>query len=148
MSIITALFSILILTALARLVTRTLQRNDCAICAAVAGTWLWMLIARAAGFRVDPLALAILMGGSAVGLSLRYADRLPPKRSRLVWKVVSIVPSFGAAYALASEAWIIAAITIVSIAIIYMAYLYTPHATPPHDEKQTKELEQKMEQCC
>lgn len=46
----------------------------CAICLAVSGTWL---VGFAAGF--DPVILALLMGGSAVGLMYYMVSILPEK---------------------------------------------------------------------
>ncbi|MEK7176847.1 MAG: hypothetical protein AAB719_00915 [Patescibacteria group bacterium] len=51
------------------LIARTITRKDfCALCASVTLTWLTLLILRFTGAEVDSLVLAILLGGSAVGL--------------------------------------------------------------------------------
>ncbi len=49
----------------------------CALCAAVSGTWLILLVLFYAGAAVDPVLLGILMGGSVVGGLYWFQQTLP-----------------------------------------------------------------------
>lgn len=56
--------------------------NFCAACATISATWLFLLVARLAGWPVSPLLIGVLMGESAVGLYHLLEKRAPP-----VWLV-------------------------------------------------------------
>lgn len=148
MSLYTALASILAITAVAWLVARGKHNNVCAFCVGVAGTWLWMLVARAIGFSVDPLTLAVLMGGSAVGVSFRYQHLVPQGRSPILWKVVSILPAFGAAHAIVQEHWLAAVAALAVTVIACIVFLRSPKTLSKTDADRVKDLKKKMEQCC
>lgn len=49
----------------------------CAICSAVSGTWLILLFLYFIKGNADPLAIGILMGGSAVGIMYYLSSKLP-----------------------------------------------------------------------
>lgn len=55
----------------------------CAICAAISTTWIGLLALWFWGIEVDLLAVAMLMGGSAVGLMYLLEAKLPERWSVL-----------------------------------------------------------------
>ena len=61
----------------------TLKLKVCALCAAVSTTWLGLLVMNLTGFRVDPLIIGILMGGSAVGIMYLLEKKMPENYSIL-----------------------------------------------------------------
>ncbi|MBI2316819.1 MAG: hypothetical protein HYU75_07360 [Betaproteobacteria bacterium] len=139
--------SILAIAALAWAVRRALRVELCPICLGVAGTWLWMLLARFAGLAVDASMLAVLLGGSAVGLAYQLERRLPPGRSPLLWKALFIPAGFVAAYALAGEHWVMlagAGIALVALAAVFL--LASPARAK--DPAAVAKLEQQMKKCC
>lgn len=119
----------------------------CPICIGVAGTWLWMLIARSLGYAVDATMLAVLLGGSVVGIAYLVEKRLPQGRSPLLWKTLFIPVGFIGAYSLAASQWILFAVTgavLVSLAAFFLAQ---PAASGTPSET-VEELKKKMQQCC
>ncbi len=57
----------------------------CALCASVSTVWVILLGYRIWGGDVDPLALGILMGGSAVGLMYMLGAKMPER-----WNVLKL----------------------------------------------------------
>jgi hypothetical protein len=56
-------------------------QNFCPLCAATALTWIWLLTSYWRGDNTDPLAVALLAGGSVVGAMYYLAAKLPPVAS-------------------------------------------------------------------
>ncbi len=119
--LITAL-SILALTGLAWLAGRNLPFSICPICVGIAGTWLWMLTARYTGFDFDISVLAILVGGSVVGIGDQLEKHLPQGRSPLLWKTLFFPVGFAAAYGLVMPHWNLLAIALVAILILMVIF--------------------------
>ena len=70
MTIALAVLSILVVTFLANLFNAMrIVRPICPICAGVALTWIWLILAYFTGYNFDPMVIAMLMGGSVVGLA-------------------------------------------------------------------------------
>ena len=86
--------SILGIAALVWTVNRLSKTLWCPICVGVAGTWLWMIVARYAGVSIDPTMLAILLGGSVAGTAYLLEKHLPQDRSKLLWKTLFIPIGF------------------------------------------------------
>lgn len=141
-----ATISILGITALVWLANRVRIFRVCPICAGVAGTWLWMLAARALGYEVDSIALAMLMGGSVVGIAYQMEKRLPQGRSPLLWKSLFIPASFVAAYGAISSWWILFVVTAILLVILAWKFVEKPHNSVRN--KKVEELEKKMKNCC
>ena len=81
----------------AGLLLRKVFKNLCALCFAVAGTWILLLFSDALGWiSVDVLILAIYMGGSAVGLMYFLSSKLPEKYH--LFKLPFILTLFGLIY--------------------------------------------------
>ncbi len=79
-------------------------KKICPICALVSLVWLTMLIGKWFGYNVNGDLLAMLMGGSAVGISYALAHKLSARI--MAWKSISIPIAFAAMYALFHFAWI------------------------------------------
>ena len=147
MTIIIAIASILILTAVFAALRKFRVIKICPICAGVSGTWIWMI----SGIFLDLLPIshfqlptAILMGGSIVGLAYRLEKHLAPHRSLLLWKTLFIPAGFTAVYFfLKSEmpASAAAAAVMGIIALMFLDWGNGPSSV-------TKELEEKLKQCC
>ena len=108
-TILTTVVSIAALTALAWAARKLLRAPLCPICTGVAGTWLWMVVARQIGVELDGTMLSVLLGGSAVGLSYQLETHLPPGRSVLLWKSLFFPAALVTAYGIASPDWLVLA---------------------------------------
>jgi len=63
----------------------------CAICAAVAGTWIILLGARLIfGFSADSLIIGILMGQSITGIMYAFEDYVKKKDLNRTWLILRI----------------------------------------------------------
>ena len=139
--------SILVLAGLAWAASRLLRVPLCPICTGVAGTWLWMLVARHYGIAVDASMLSILLGGSVVGIAYQLEKRLAGARSPLAWKTLFIPTGFVAAYSLALASWAVLAAALL-VLVLLAAYFLWPRATAPTSSAAVQDLESKMKNCC
>jgi len=147
MSVALAVVSIFALAGLAWLAGRALRFTLCPICSGVAATWLWMLGARFAGFPVDSMMLAVLLGASVVGIADQLEARLPRGRSPLLWKTLTLPVGFAAAYGMAAERWNVAAIAGLALVLLAAPFL-RPRRPAAADETVVEKLEQQMKNCC
>lgn len=160
MEIFIAITSILVITALAWALNKSLPFKVCPICAGVAGTWAWMLAGMLSGYlSTTPYQLltAVLMGGSVVGIANLLEKRLPQTsggwRTPLLWKTLFIPAGFTAVYGILLSDWYIlatSAIFLVLITLLFAAKLplgIKNKKAPRHDEKVEK-IEKEMEKCC
>jgi len=139
--------SIAVLAALAWVAGRALRIGLCPVCIGVVGTWAWMLAARLAGFAVDGLMLALLIGGSVTGIAYQLETRLPRGRSPLLWKGLFLPVGFAAGYALVAEQWALLALALVALAL--PAAMFVRSQRPPGTDAATVEkLEERMKKCC
>mgnify|MGYP001559215906 CR=1 FL=1 len=147
MLIIITLTSILVLTILVWSAKRFLPFPVCPICAGVAGTWLWLMVAYFAGYQIDLAIPALLMGGSVVGIMSKLEKFIQPKFV-LVWKTVFVISGFGAANALIASNWIWLVIGIVIATLITLGF--RPRGIPSDENQSEKiaELKNKMKSCC
>jgi len=139
--------SILALAGLAWAAGRLLRIPLCPICSGVAGTWLWMLVARNFGVAIDLSMLSILIGGSVVGSAYQLEKRLAGGRSSLLWKVLFIPAGFTAAYALVATQWALLAAALVML-LLLIAYFLWPRDNATSPNTAVQELESKMKNCC
>ncbi len=147
MTILLAVVSVLGITALAWAARRLLAAPVCPICAGVAGTWLWMLAGRELGYAADATVLAILLGATVAGSAYQLEKRLPPGRSRLLWKTLFVSTGLAAAYGLAVPVWIVAGAAI-AVLIALTAVFLAPKRGPAPDNARIEELERQMKRCC
>ena len=146
-AILETVASIAAITALAWAAKKLLRAPLCPICSGVAGTWLWMLVARQYGVAIDAAMLPVLLGGSAGGISYQLEKRLPPGRSVLLWKSLFIPTALVAAYAIALPDWTVLAAAAAALLVVTFAFLVPPRAQAADSATVTK-LEEQMKNCC
>lgn len=146
MDIIVAVISIFGIAGFVWMLNKTLLWRICPVCAGVSGTWLWMLVATAMGFDIDLLVLALLMGGSVVGIAYQAGQYV--KSSRLMlWKIMFIPAGFALSYSILNSQWFAVSILLLVLggaAIFFVGIPFKPRSS----EKKVEELEKKMEDCC
>jgi len=145
--VLTTIASILAIAGLAWAAGRMLRLPLCPICSGVAGTWLWMVVARHFGFAVDAVMLSTLIGGSVVGIAYQLEKRLAGAGSPLLWKTLFIPAGFAAAYGLAVAQWALLAIALVAL-LLLAAYFLWPRGSAGTSSSAVQELESKMKNCC
>ncbi|TAL19275.1 hypothetical protein EPN90_03855 [Patescibacteria group bacterium] len=145
MTIFSALLSILAITGLAAVVRMYLPFRLCPICAGVSGTWAWMLVVRYFGVTVEPAILAMLLGGSVVGVTYQLEKRLPAGRSLVLFKALSIPAGFLLAYALIWNWWPVFFAGLLILAAVYFVFHRKPEAG---ESQEVQDLEKKLKNCC
>lgn len=125
-------------------------RTICPVCALVLLTWLSMLVFKGLGYDVNDELLAMLMGGSVVGISYVLGARLPSASHRpsvgRYWKLVAIPIGFSAMYALLSFAWGYAVLALVVYAAAWM--LFRAGQAAPTSGKNLKDITKALDNCC
>ncbi|MBI4080998.1 MAG: hypothetical protein HY423_00165 [Candidatus Lambdaproteobacteria bacterium] len=145
------LASMLVLTALAWFLRRAALPRLCPLCAGVAGTWIGLLVAHAAGAAVDLRLPAILLGGSVVGLAGLGERALAarPPLAVLAWKTAFVATGFATAYALLIPLWASFAFGMALLAaLLTVPWLLARRATsePPSDTQAS--LLVQLKNCC
>jgi len=158
MAIVIVVASIFVLTGVAWAANKILPFRFCPICVGVSGTWIWMLVGMEIGtlpITNYQLPVALLMGGTVVGLAYQLEKRLPAGDDRwqtpLLWKMLFIPTGFFGAYSLlvASRSLSTAAAVLLAVIVAVFFYRGTRVGGPPSKETKTvAELEKKMKQCC
>lgn len=131
----------------------------CPICAGVSGTWLWMLIGMSAGklpITNYQLPIAILMGGSVVGIAYQVEKRLPIRQAgllsgkpALLWKTLFIPAGLALVYGVLLQNWQLAGGAGALALLFLAAFLLPVRKNPPAVKNdKIKELEDKMKNCC
>ena len=145
--VLTTIASILAIAGVAWAASRLLRIPLCPICTGVAGTWLWMLVARQFGYAVDAAMLSILMGGSVVGIAYQLEKRLAGGRSALAWKTLFIPAGFAAAYGLALGQWALLAGALAVLLLLSVYFLWARKSATTSSTT-VQDLESKMKNCC
>ena len=145
--IILTIISILAVTCAVWTVNKLFPFKVCPICAGVSGTWLWMLVASLLGYQIDLAIVAMLMGGSVVGIAYQLEKRLPTGRSPLLWKMIFIPLGFVAVYGVVSLWWTVA---VPSLAVLGLLSWVFVMVRPSKAQSTTKveALKKKMQNCC
>jgi len=146
-TVITTIVSILAIAAAAWAAGRALRLALCPICTGVAGTWLWMVLARYFGVAIDVAMLSTLLGGSVVGIAYQLEKRLAQGCSPLLWKMLFIPVGFAAAWGLAVAHWVLLAVALV-VLVVLTAFFLWPRANANIASTTVQELEDKMKNCC
>ena len=73
------LIGIIVLFAVLILLRKFFSVRICALCGAVSVSWIILLISFYWGYRVDPIIVGILMGGSIVGIMYFLEQKIPEK---------------------------------------------------------------------
>lgn len=150
-AIIVALVSIAALTALTWWLNerKLLPFRVCAICAGTAGTWIWLLAGILSGllsFVTYMPVVAILMGGSAVGIAYQGEKYLKRARSALLWKATFIPLGFGTVWSVTHFAFGFVILGVLVLAALAVYFLEFPFMRG--DAARAHELEEKMKDCC
>ena len=146
-TILVTLASVLAIAGLMWAARRLLGLPVCPICLGVGGTWLWMLVGRELGYRIDATMLAVLLGASVAGIAYLIEKRLPHGRSALLWKTLFIPSGAVAAYALVAQLWPVVAVASVILVLLTTFFLVAP-AGAPAPGGSVEELTAKMKNCC
>ena len=151
MEIIIAISSILGITGIVWLLNRVLPFKVCQICAGVSGTWLWMLL----GMLINrlpstdyQLPIAILMGGSVVGLAYQFERHLlKNEKYHLLWKTLFIPLGFLTVYLVVNFYWTLAIPSL--LFLIGLAWIFGRRSSRHQPASEAVEkLEKKMKKCC
>lgn len=145
--ILITILSILAITGLAWLANKILPFAICPICVGIAATWIWMLAGRIAGLEFDTSMIAILLGGSVVGMGDQLEKHLPGDRSPLLWKTLFLPIGFVAAYGLATGHWTVLAMAIVALLLLTAAF-FVPRRQPEKNNAVVEKLKEDMKKCC
>lgn len=145
--ILATLLSIATITALAWIAKRLLRVPLCPICTGVAGTWLWMVVARYFGLAFDTSMLPVLLGGSAVGIAYQLEKRVPEGRSALLWKSLFIPLALVAAYGIALPNWIVLGGAIAAL-LVLTGIFFVPPLLQEKDGAVVGKLQEQMKKCC
>ncbi|MBU6414745.1 hypothetical protein KGQ34_00675 [Patescibacteria group bacterium] len=122
----------------------------CPVCAGVSGTWIWILAGMFSGV-LDAgrwqLFVAMLMGGTVVGIAYQIEKRLPPHRSPLLRKTLFIPAGFALVYGVLAQWWNAALVSFAFLLLLSFVFFASQRKIKDSD-KTTKELEEKMKDCC
>ena len=117
----------------------------CWVCVTISGLWLVMsaLVAwHLVPFEVLQLPIALLMGGSVVGIAYQ--------RHSLRWKITTIAIGMPAAFVLITNLTKITILIelIVLLIIAYKLFVHKDNSDSSDSKEHVHELEEKMKQCC
>lgn len=138
------LLSLFSITLMIWLINKVSPFAVCPICVGVSGTWLWMLAGRFLGYPADNAVLALLMGGSVVGIAYQLENYIP-KRKALLWKSFFIPAGFFVTYNVILSLW---AVSFIGLVILFIGVLMFFVVFGEGETKKTREIEENMRQCC
>jgi len=132
-------------------------KKICPICALVSVTWIILLAARYFGYNVNESLIALLMGGSAVGISYVLAGKIGSESARSglsakSWKLVSIPIAFLAAWQLLHYhlGWF--ALAVLAYVLIFRAFkglaLRDPKGEALGPGSKVSQIERELDNCC
>ena len=151
MGILATLISILGITAVTRSFNRVSSFKICPICAGVSVTWAWMLAVWFLGYGgtgqiADPLLIAILMGGSIVGIAYK-ADKFVPEKWDLIWKTSFIPVGFIAQYMLLTRQMGYFAAFLALLLLIAWFFIWNKKEIKDKSSR-SEEIKKGLEKCC
>jgi len=122
-------------------------KKICPICVLVSGTWLTLLILKWFGYPVSESFLAMLMGGSVVGVSFTLEKKI--KGPVMLWKLLTIPLGFGLMFALISFSWG----SFVAQTLAYFLFWFLFRGGPngevrKSDSSQGSEINNQLKNCC
>jgi hypothetical protein len=127
----------------------TVLKKICPVCALVALTWLVLFAFKLFGYAVNNELLAMLMGGSVVGISYTLGARLRPvflRPMEMYWKLVTIPLGFMAMYAALQFRWWYAAGAIVAYVLAWA--LFNGRGTAPKKGHHVEDITKALDSCC
>lgn len=140
--------SILGIAFLARSVQKSLPFAVCPICIGVFLTWTGLIGLRIAGYGIDPVVPAVLMGGSVVGIAYQLEKRFSAVSpdTRMVWKILFMPAGFIAMYAVIEELWAVLIAALVFLVALSAALAFRDGALRRGGKADA--LGRAMEECC
>ncbi|OGD25563.1 hypothetical protein A2819_01370 [Candidatus Azambacteria bacterium RIFCSPHIGHO2_01_FULL_40_24] len=154
MPIVFAVISALIIIVIVYIFNKILSFRVCPVCAGVSMTWFIISLAVGLGwlpFLQYQLVIAILMGGTAVGIASQAEKKFPKFADKIfLFKTPIIFGGFLLAY------WGVSRITLGSILIealvlIFAAYVFFIRKSKINDSgtnENIEKLKKDMEECC
>lgn len=153
---ISFLYFFFALTGILRAIVR---KRVCAVCAAVSFTWIGLLAGYLAGRNIDPIVLALLMGGSVVGFMYTMQGVFEKKGWRNFWFFRWGILALGIPFcwSLLNERWsLTVSLAAAGIAggLYGLSFAKKPlpvnEATPKHPDldRAKREFEERMKHCC
>ena len=73
------------------LILRNFSKKICAVCLSVSLTWTILLILYFTGYFTDKILIAILMGGTSVGLFYMFNERLSVFKLPFILSLISLI---------------------------------------------------------
>jgi len=147
----------LIVAMLKPILPKGLSKKACAICLAVALTWLILLFLSWTGVVVDPMLIGILMGMSVVGMMYKLEDVFQRRQLKHFWLIRLCLVVGGLYFVLAvlSGQWGIAFLLglILSLVITIVGFLmqgvtHSQALRSAHVNGQNKSILKKLDDCC
>lgn len=153
MNIYIALISIFAIAGFVTLCRNLIKKfagiSVCPICSGVLLTWLWIFAGTIFGL-LDigswKIILAMLMGGSVVGVSGQIEKRLTDA-VRLLWKFFFIPLGFLAVWSILSGEWILA-IGELAIMFFFAVWAFWRGEALTGDSESVRKLRESMKNCC
>jgi len=138
--------SIVAIATLIWFANRILPFTVCPICAGVFLTWVWLIGAHIAGYQINLVVPALLMGGSVVGIAYQLEKKFKNLSVGriLLWKILFIPTGFVAAYGILEQ--LPAVFLIAAVFLLLVSLLLVGNANARNET--ATGLEKKMEDCC
>ena len=153
-----AVISILVITGAVWTLNKVMPFKVCPVCAGVSGTWIILTVLMLKGIlqhSSDMIAIAMLMGGTVVGIAYQGEKVLLwPKKWPVLWKLMVMAIGFPAAYySVQHMSWVALIFEFAVLTLlVYIFFVrhgksvpHVPHRTDPAD---VQDLEKKLESCC
>ncbi|MBI4261948.1 hypothetical protein HY624_00290 [Candidatus Uhrbacteria bacterium] len=148
MTMLIVTLAIFVLTGMTSVLRRFISFPVCPICVGVSSTWIVLLGLLFSGFAIDTRVLAILMGGSIVGIAYKAEPHLVANQSPMLWKSLFIPIGFLLVYGVIDRAWSILGISAAVIAGIALWFFLPRTIHEDQRSTRTKSIEEKMKNCC
>ncbi len=124
-----------------------LLKKICPICAIVSLSWAMLLALKALGYAVDEPLIAMLMGGSVVGVSFALGKRWDERVSQKHWKLVSIPAGFAFMYALLAFSWGFVLLALAAYAVAWM-FFENKSVNRNLSKKRENNIASALDRCC
>ena len=149
MLIAITVISILAISVAVWFANKVLPFTVCSICAGVFLTWVWLIGAHFAGYQINLVIPALLMGGSVVGIAYQLEKKFRdlPVGKILFWKILFIPTGFVVAYGILEQlpaVFLIAAVFL----LVSLSLLSSKSSTTGFRSETVGDVEKKMEDCC
>ncbi len=146
--------SILIIgfTVLTYLFNKITHWKICVVCAGVSLTWLTLTALVLGGIRPTSyflLPIALLMGGTVVGIAFQGEKKFKWAKNLFYWKVPVVIIGFVIAYLLLiNMSWPTFIFELILLGILIYFLFLQPTANRLSTKESVSELEDKLEDCC